>query len=130
MFKWHVEECGLWALMFNDDTGKPKREAAIQLLFAGLLRAYCDAHGVPAEREVQLGRGLVDFAFSGNNLSRVLLDKRLVDSDYVLRLRALPMPRYGQAPHVFALGRRGRTYLSSLVFLSSRTSGRQTRFRN
>src|SRR5215217_1108530 len=42
--------------------------------------------------------------------------KRLVDDDYVLRLRALPMPRYGQAPHVFTLGRKGRTYLQQLGF--------------
>ena len=42
--------------------------------------------------------------------------KRLVDNEYVLRLRALPMPRYGQAPHVFTLGRKGRTYLQQLGF--------------
>ena len=42
--------------------------------------------------------------------------KRLVDNDYVLRLRALPMPRYGQAPHVFTLGRKGRMYLQQLGF--------------
>jgi hypothetical protein len=40
--------------------------------------------------------------------------KRLVDTDCVLRLRALPAPRYGQAPHVFTLGRNGRTYLQKL----------------
>src|SRR3712207_1952942 len=37
--------------------------------------------------------------------------KKLVDNDYVLRLRALPMPQYGQAPHVFTLARRGRQYM-------------------
>src|SRR5688500_18920630 len=42
--------------------------------------------------------------------------KRLVDNDYALRLRALPMPRYGQAPHVFTLGKKGRTYLQRLGF--------------
>src|SRR5215213_5627888 len=42
--------------------------------------------------------------------------KLLVDNGYVLRLRALPMPRYGQAPHVFTLGRKGRTYLQQLGF--------------
>jgi Replication-relaxation len=42
--------------------------------------------------------------------------KRLVDNDYILRLRALPMPRYGQAPHVFTLGRKGRIYLQQLGF--------------
>lgn len=39
--------------------------------------------------------------------------KSLVDAEYVLRLRALPMPRYGQAPHVFTLGRKGRQYLQA-----------------
>ena len=42
--------------------------------------------------------------------------KALVDHDYVLRLRALPAPRYGQAPHVFTLGHKGRTYLQQLGF--------------
>jgi hypothetical protein len=40
--------------------------------------------------------------------------KKLVDSEYVLRLRALPVPRYGQSPHVFTLHRYGRRYLRSL----------------
>jgi hypothetical protein len=40
--------------------------------------------------------------------------KRLTDATYVLRLRALPMPRYGQSPHVFTLHRRGRQYLQAL----------------
>jgi hypothetical protein len=40
--------------------------------------------------------------------------KKLTDSEYVLRLRALPVPQYGQAPHVFTLARRGRTYLQEL----------------
>jgi hypothetical protein len=40
--------------------------------------------------------------------------KRLTDADYVLRLRALPTPRYGQPPHVFTLARRGRQHLVAL----------------
>ena len=40
--------------------------------------------------------------------------KKLVDTDYVLRLRALPVPQYGQAPHVFTLARRGRQYLQEM----------------
>jgi hypothetical protein len=39
--------------------------------------------------------------------------KKLVDAEYVLRLRALPVPQYGQAPHVFTLGRRGRQYTAT-----------------
>jgi hypothetical protein len=40
--------------------------------------------------------------------------KELADAGYLLRLRALPTPLYGQAPHVFTLGRRGRQYLAAL----------------
>jgi hypothetical protein len=40
--------------------------------------------------------------------------KKLTDGEYVLRLRALPVPQYGQAPHVFTLARRGRQYLQEL----------------
>src|SRR3712207_4360046 len=40
--------------------------------------------------------------------------KRLVDNDYVLRLRALPVPQYGQAPHVFTLAHSGRQYIQEL----------------
>src|SRR5689334_15809977 len=39
--------------------------------------------------------------------------KRLVDAGYALRLRALPEPRYGQAPHVFTLAHAGRHYMAS-----------------
>src|SRR5512142_2110351 len=41
--------------------------------------------------------------------------KRLVDAGYVLRLRALPSPRVGSAPHVFTLANRGRRALIALA---------------
>src|SRR4051812_42767221 len=40
--------------------------------------------------------------------------KRLVDAGYVLRLRALPTPRFGAAPHVFMLANRGRRFLGEM----------------
>src|SRR5512144_2559018 len=40
--------------------------------------------------------------------------KRLVDAGFVLRLRRLPAPRYGQPPHVFTLARDGRRSLTRL----------------
>src|SRR3954467_11687615 len=39
--------------------------------------------------------------------------RRLTDAGYVLRLRELPTPRYGAAPHVFTLGTLGRRYLAA-----------------
>lgn len=40
--------------------------------------------------------------------------KRLVDAGFALRLGNLPTPRYGSAPHVFALARLGRQYLNRI----------------
>src|SRR3954449_13555584 len=48
----------------------------------------------------------------GRYVQRLL--KRLVDADYVLRLRALPQPRYGQPEPVFTLAQKGREYLHGM----------------
>ena len=45
------------------------------------------------------------------------LFKRLVDAGYVLRLRALPMPRVGSAAHVFTLAKKGREYVQGMGVL-------------
>jgi hypothetical protein len=42
------------------------------------------------------------------------LFQRLTDGGYVLRLRALPKPKYGQDAHVFTLARRGWDYLRAM----------------
>jgi hypothetical protein len=61
----------------------------------------------------QAGRLLYPNLTDENRYVQRLL-KRLVDGGYVLRLRALPMPIYGQAPHVFTLARSGREYVRGL----------------
>lgn len=58
----------------------------------------------------QASRLLHPFLFDNNRYMQRRL-KRLVDAGFVLRLRRLPTPRYGQAPHVFTLARGGRRYL-------------------
>jgi hypothetical protein len=78
---------------------------------AGVLRALAHFHYLTA---AQASRLLYPNNKGDNNRYMQRLFKRLVDAGYVLRLRALPMPRYGQAPHVFTLARKGRAYLQSL----------------
>ncbi|GAA3533594.1 hypothetical protein GCM10022222_16150 [Amycolatopsis ultiminotia] len=73
-FKHQIEEEGLWSLLYNDDTGHPKRETSIQLLFKGVVQSYCRAHGIGLDREVELGRGPVDFIVSKDSRVRVLLE--------------------------------------------------------
>gem|GEM_PF-609552 len=73
-FKHFVEQEGGWVLLRNDDTGEPKREESIQLLFKGVVQNHCRAAGVMLDREVEVGRGPVDFKFSKNLAARALLE--------------------------------------------------------
>lgn len=75
-----------------------------------ILRALCRYHYLTA---AQASRLLYPNLVDENRYMQRRL-KQLVDAGYILRLRALPMPRYGQAPHVFTLARGGRQYLSAL----------------
>jgi hypothetical protein len=72
-FAHFVEEQGGWALLWNDDqTEKP--EEAIQLLFRGIVFHYCRASNIVVDREVELGRGPVDFKFSNGYTQRAHLE--------------------------------------------------------
>ncbi len=72
-FKHFVEQRGGWQLLFNDN-GDEKDETAAQLLFRGLAEARCIAHNIVIDREVELGRGVVDFKFSSGYSRRALLE--------------------------------------------------------
>ncbi|MEU2829171.1 replication-relaxation family protein [Streptomyces lavendulae] len=60
----------------------------------------------------QVGRLLYPSACDENRYAQRRL-RRLVEANYLLRLRELPTPRIGSAPHVFTLADQGRRYLSS-----------------
>jgi hypothetical protein len=77
----------------------------------GVLHALARFHYLTAAQTIRL-------LYPNNNDARARytqkLFKRLVDAGYVLRLRALPMPKYGMAPHVFTLAKKGREYVSGM----------------
>lgn len=82
-FKHYIEHERGWPLLYNDDTNKPKREESVQLLFKGIVQHYCLANGVRVDREVHLGKGPVDFAFTKSAFERVLLEiKKMTNNDY------------------------------------------------
>ncbi|WP_159792340.1 hypothetical protein [Puerhibacterium puerhi] len=83
-FRQFVELQGGWRLLWNDDNGKPKRETSIQLLFKGIVQAQCAANGVMLDREVELGRGPVDFVISTSAAQRVLLEVKRVSSNKLI----------------------------------------------
>jgi hypothetical protein len=81
-FKHFIEQRGGWELLYNDESRRPKREASIQLLYRGLIEAYCAVADVRLDREVNLGRGPVDFTFTSRT-SRVLMEiKKLNNGDF------------------------------------------------
>lgn len=72
-FRLFVEQNGGWRLLWNDDNSEKNEEAA-QLVFLGIARSYCRANNIIIDREVQLGRGPVDFKFSNGFVRRALLE--------------------------------------------------------
>lgn len=76
-FKDFVEQGGGWSLLWNTD-GSEKPEEAAQLLFMGMSRAYLREAGVELDREVQLGRGPVDFKASSGANARLLVEVKKV----------------------------------------------------
>jgi hypothetical protein len=76
-----------------------------------ILHALARFHYLTAAQAIRL-------LYPNNNDARARytqkLFKRLVDAGYVLRLRALPMPKYGMAPHVFTLAKKGREYVQGM----------------
>lgn len=72
-FKQYITQGGGWRLLWNDD-GSEKDEEAAQLLYKGIVQYYCHANNIVVDREVELGRGPVDFKFSNGYENRALLE--------------------------------------------------------
>jgi hypothetical protein len=73
-FRRFVEKQRGWTLLWNDGYEKDKPEEAAQLVFMGIARSYCRANNIVVDREVELGRGPVDFKFSNGYARRALLE--------------------------------------------------------
>lgn len=92
-FQHFVEEQRGWSLLWNDDhRGKP--EDAAQLLFLGVAQPYLRQFYVELDREVELGRGPVDFKASSGTSARVLIEvKKLHNGKFWNGLR-YQLPSY------------------------------------
>ena len=72
-FKIFIEEQRGWELLWNsDNTEKP--ENAVQLAFLGMARPYLARYNVELDREVELGRGPVDFKLSSGSEKKLLIE--------------------------------------------------------
>jgi hypothetical protein len=92
-FKELIEDNGLWSLLYSDDK-KPKHERAAQLLFFGVADAYCRANNVDLSREINNGRGSVDFKLSSGAKKKVLIEIKLSSNGNLLHGFQTQVPIY------------------------------------
>ncbi|PRY08965.1 hypothetical protein CLV24_11915 [Pontibacter ummariensis] len=76
-FTHFIENNSGYKLLWDTNYKRPKTEEATQLLFTGITKHYCQANNIDISREVNLGRGPVDFKFSKGYSSRALLEVKL-----------------------------------------------------
>lgn len=72
-FRHFVESQRGWSLLWNED-GSDKPETAVQLVFLGVAQPYLRYFNVELDREVELGRGPVDFKASSGTTARLLIE--------------------------------------------------------
>ncbi|OXS75076.1 hypothetical protein [Domibacillus enclensis] len=83
-----------YKLLWNDNPKKPKKEEASQLLFHGLMKEHCKANNVDFSREVNSGRGPVDFKFSNGYTERVLIEVKRASSTKLEQGLTQQLPQY------------------------------------
>lgn len=92
-FRRFVESQRGWSLLWNDD-GSEKPEEAAQLVFLGVAQPHLRHFNVELDREVELGRGPVDFKVSSGTTARLLIEvKKLHNGKFWNGLR-YQLPSY------------------------------------
>jgi hypothetical protein len=95
----YVENNEGWRLLWNDN-GVAKSEEAAQLLFLGIVKHYCKANNIDISREVNIGRGPVDFKTSQGNDFRALLELKLAKNSKFWNGLTKQLPKYLQAEEI------------------------------
>lgn len=75
-FKHLIEDNGLWKLLYDQKTN-PKHEEAAQLLFFGISSKICEINDIDLSREINNGRGPVDFKLSIGQKNKLLIETKL-----------------------------------------------------
>jgi len=94
IFKHYVEEQSGYKLLWDNDYKKNKSEEAVQLLFLGIVEHYCNAFDIDVSKEVNQGRGPVDFKFSSGYRRKVLLEAKLANNTKFWNGIEKQLPKY------------------------------------
>ncbi|WAJ34386.1 hypothetical protein OUO20_05475 [Arthrobacter sp. FX8] len=92
-YKHAVEETEAWRLLWNDD-GTHREEKICQVAADSMWRSSCETADVDMSREVDTGRGPVDFKFSHGWANRVLLEVKYIKSSKFYSGTEKQLPQY------------------------------------
>lgn len=95
----YVENNSGWKLLWNDN-GLAKSEEAAQLLFLGIMKHYCKANNIDISKEVNIGRGAVDFKVSIGYALRALIEIKLARNTKFWNGIKNQLPKYLEAEGV------------------------------
>jgi hypothetical protein len=95
----YVENNNGWKLLWNDN-GIAKKEEAVQLLFLGIMKHYCKANDIDISKEVNIGRGPVDFKVSRGFSIRALLELKLAKNSRFWNGLKIQLPTYMKAEKI------------------------------
>ena len=98
-FRHYVEQNRGWELLWNDNS-VPRKEAAAQNLFLGIVKHYCRANDIDVSREADIGRGPVDFKFSQGFARRAVVEVKKADNTKFWNGLEKQLPTYMQAERV------------------------------
>jgi hypothetical protein len=94
-FQHAVEEQDLWRVLWDDALQKPRKEKIVQAVAAAMFAAHSRAAKVDVSREVDMGRGPVDFKFSqGTWEKRALIEVKLINSSKFFSGASKQLPQY------------------------------------
>lgn len=100
-FKHFIEMNSGYELLWNNDNTH-KYESASQSLFLGIVKNYCEANDIDISKEVNIGKGPVDFKFSKGYKIRLLTELKLaINSKFYNGLRT-QLPEYLKAEKINA----------------------------
>jgi hypothetical protein len=116
-----VEEQGGWDLLWKVKGSEEKPEQAAQLLFRGVAENYCRANNISLDREVNLGRGPVDFKFSNGYQQRAHLEIKKLHNGKFWNGLEQQLPSYMKSDQV------ADGWFVALQYRSNKTSTRRAR---
>lgn len=99
-FQHAVEDTDAWRALWNDDYTKPRQEKIVQAVAGVQWVEACRAAGVDISREVNVGRGPVDFKFSAGWQHRVLLEVKQMHSTKLVRGAEAQLPQYQRSEQI------------------------------